>query len=153
MKQKHPDLVATITKNERGEFGLVFAIPRMLQAVLAGIGECQVRVDVRKWYKKRTINQNSTTWGPDYALILAHIYQTTGQSFEPEELHDWHKRKFLGFDESAKFPGLYKPKSTTDLDTVGHAKFREDYCRFWAMQGLYIPDPDPERARVKISKE
>lgn len=141
---KPPEIVATITD----DLSLSFAIPRMLQAVLAGIGKGEkVRVDIRKWYKKRTLDQNATIWGPDYALIIPYVLQTTGQSFDPEELHDFHKRKFLGFDEAKGFPGLYRVKSTRGLDTVGFATFREDYCRFWAENGLYIPDPDPEKKK------
>ena len=140
---KYPEIVATIAKTESGNFVFYFDIPRMLQAALSAIGEgVKVRVDIKKWYKKRTIPQNNMIWGPDYALILAHIQATTGDVFSAEELHDWHKRKFLGFKESNNFPGLYRLGSTKDLDTVGFAKFREDYCRFWAINGLYIPDPD-----------
>lgn len=142
-----PEVVATITD----DLLLEYAIPRLLKAVLAGIGKGEkVRVDVKKWYKKRTIDQNATAWGPDYALILAHIKDTTGDSFTPEELHDWHKRKFLGYTESEQYPGLFKPGSTKDLDTAGFAKFRDAYCDFWGMQGLYVPEPDS--AKKKVSK-
>lgn len=145
---KKPDLVATVIKTDDGMFGLTYSIPRMFQAVLAGIGEgVVVRNDIKKWYKKRTTDQNSTAWGPDYALILEYITKTTGDSFTPEELHLFHKKKFLEVTESDTFPGLYKLGSTKDLDTVGFAKFRDDYCDFWAMIGLYIPDPDPTKKR------
>jgi len=120
----------------------------MLKAVLSGIGKgTQVRVDISKWYKRRTKDQNSTIWGPDYALILAHIKETTGDSFTPDELHDWHKREFLGFKESGRYRGLYKLASTKDLNTVEFAKFRGDYCDFWGSNGLYIPDPDPAKKK------
>lgn len=70
-----------------------------------------------------------------------------GHMFMTEQLHDWHKRKFLGFEESEAYPGLYKPKSTADLDTVGFAEFREAYCKFLAEQGLWVPDPDPDKKK------
>ena len=145
-----PELIATITP----DFELEFAIPRMRKAVLAGIGAGEkVRVDYRKWYKKRTEYQNNTIWGPDYALILAYIQKTTGQSFTPEALHEWHKREFLGFTESVEHKGLYEVKSTKGLDTKGFADFREDYCRYWAEHGLYIPDPDPEKSTKRPRKK
>jgi hypothetical protein len=145
MKQKHPDIVATITNGQ-----LVFHIPRLLQAVLAGIGEGALcRVDVKKFYKKRTDSQNATIWGPDYALILAYIFQTTGQSFEAEELHRWHKEKFLGFEASTVHPGLHKLRSTKVLNTAEFVEFREKYCKYWAGCGLWVPDPDPAKKKRK----
>jgi len=149
VKDKKPDLVATITKDSKGNYGLSYAIPRMLQAVLAGIGEgVQVRHDIKKFYKKRSLDQNYTIWGPDYALILNHIRETTGMPFTSEELHNWHKEKFLGYEEAPGHPGLKRLRSTKDLDTVGFAEFRENFCRYWATNGLYIPDPDPEKKKA-----
>jgi hypothetical protein len=151
MARKHPEIVATIVNKMVCEncghttkgFFLLFSIPRLLMSMLCyiGVGK-KVRVDIKRWYKKRTNKQNATSWGPDYNLIVAFILTETGDLFTSEQLHDFHKSTFLGFDECELAKGLKKPKSTTDLTTVEYNElFRERYCKFWAERGLYIPDP------------
>lgn len=136
---KRLDLVATITD----DFTLNFDIPRLLTAELAQIGAgSKVRVDVKRWYKKRSNQQNRTIWGVDYPIILQFMSDNGEPGYNAEELHDFHKRMLIGFEKSEKFPGMYKIKSSTELDTKEFAdKFREEYCRFWAEKGCYIPDP------------
>ncbi len=135
---KPPELVATIKNGH-----LEFAISRLLQSILAGIGEGkQVRVDIKRWYKKRSTKQNSLSWGHDYPIILSFMAENGEPGYTAEELHDYHKRLFLGFVKSEKFPGLYRVKSSADLDTEEFSvKFRENYVRHWVEKGLYIPDP------------
>ena len=136
------EITATITP----QLELQFNIPRMLRAHLASIGpNVKVRVDIQKWRKPRTLKQNAMIWGPDYTKILAHILEHTGEKYTEEELHHFHKVRFLGYESSKEHRGLYKLKSTKDLDTAGFSKFREDYCRYWAENGLYLPDPEPQR--------
>jgi hypothetical protein len=141
MAKKHLEIVATI----QDDFTVKVHVPRLLKAVLASIGAGElVRIDIAKWYKKRTLKQNATSWGPDYELILQFIATKTGEIFSEEQLHDFHKRKILGYEESELAAGLIKPKSTTDLNTVEFAEFRERYCQYWAERGLFIPDPKPK---------
>jgi len=145
MKSKTEN-VATITDDLK----LDYHIPRILIAVLAQIGRGEkVRVDIKKWYKKRTNDQNAVIWGPDYTLIISHILEHTGELFSPGQLHEWHKEKFIGFIKYDQIPGLYKVGSTKDMDTQEFSEFREKYCKFWAENGLYIPDPDPDKKRRK----
>lgn len=133
-----PRLKATITE----DFKLQWSVPRMLEMVLRGIGAgVDVHVEVKKWYKKRTGKQNATQWGPDLTLIQQYILETTGIWFTKEEIHKKHKKDFLGVKTHPFLPGWEKEKSTTELTTKEMSDFREEYCRYWAEMGLYIPDP------------
>ena len=135
-----PHVKATITD----DFRLEFAIPRQLELVLRTIGAgVAVRVDVKKWFKQRTTKQNSMQWGPDYSVILLFLAEK-GEVWRADDIHDFHKKRFLGYEESAMAKGLLRPRSTTTLNTKEMSDFREDYCRFWADCGLYIPDPERE---------
>ena len=151
MARNDPEIVATIVEEsmckkcghtEKGFF-LDFSIPKLLMSLLCYIGAGKkVRIDIKRWYKKRSNLQNATSWGPDYNLIIAFILTETGEIFTSEQLHDFHKRTFLGFNECSLAKGLKKPKSTTILTTVEYNElFRDRYCKFWAERGLYIPDP------------
>lgn len=138
---KPPRIKATITE----DFKLKFSVPRMLEVALRTIGPgVDVHVEIKKWYKKRTSKQNAVQWALDLSVIQLFILQNTGDYFTEAEIHRHHKEAFLGYEECELVPGIKRLKSTTDLDTVQMAKFREDYCRFWANLGLYIPDPDPD---------
>ena len=139
MAKNHPEIVATITD----DFDLKIHMPSRLKALLCYIGAGkQVRIDVKRWYKKRTNLQNATSWGPDYNKIIGFILEETGQLFTSDQLHEFHKETFLGFDECKLAKGLKSPKSTTQLTTVEYNEsFRELYCKYWAERGLYIPDP------------
>ena len=142
MAKNRPEILAEITD----DFQLKFSIPSMLRAYLKQIGAGKkVRIDIARWYKRRTVKQNAVIWGPDYKIILAYLAEMVGEAWTAEELHDFHKRKFLGYKQSLIAEGLLRPKSTTRLDTLEFSGFREKYCMFWADRGLYLPDPDPEK--------
>lgn len=60
---KQPELVATITKNSVGWYGLQFSMTNLLQKKLDEIGFGNtVRVEIKRFYKKRTDPQNNTMW-------------------------------------------------------------------------------------------
>ena len=136
---KQPELVATITDY----LDLDFAIPRLLTSVLAQIGKGEkVRVDIKKWYKKRSGKQNSYLWAVVYPTIIHYILEKTGQKFTKEELHDRYKKKFLGYEVCELIPDLVKVKSSTELNTKEFSdELVELICIEWADLGLYIPPP------------
>ena len=145
-KKNHPDLIAEVD----GDFNLIFSIPKMLKLHLRTIGEgVKVRVEIVKWYKKRSGKQNSYLWAVVYPTIIAYILESTGQKFTAEDIHERYKRKLLGFDRCELMPDLIKVKSSTDLNTITFTdEFVEQICVEWADLGLYIEPPD-ERWREK----
>lgn len=142
MAKKHPEIVATI----QDDFTVKVHIPRLLKAVLAGIGAGEdIRIDIAKWYKKRTKQQNAYLWSLVYPTILKYILEKTGQTFSLDDLHDRYKKKFLGYEVCKIVPGLVKTKSSTETSTVEFSdEFVELICIEWADNGLYIPPPDPK---------
>jgi len=139
MKEKQPEIVATITD----DLSLDYSIPVILQRWLRTFGtKTKVRVDISKWYKKRTKKQNAYLWAGVYPVIIQYILETTGQKFSDEDLHIRYKRKYLAYDKSELMPDLVKTKSTTDCNTLEFSdEFVEQICVEWGELGLYIPPP------------
>lgn len=133
------EIVATITDN----LELKYHIPRMLTAKLGSIGKgVKVRVDIKRWYKKRSKEQNGYLWSTVYPTITQYILEKTGQKFTSENLHDRYKRKYLGYEQCEIMPDLIKVKSSTELDTKEFwDELIEHICREWAEMGLFIPMP------------
>lgn len=139
-RKNHPEIVATITD----DFKLSYGIPRILELHLRTIGAgVDVRIEIVKWYKKRTRKQNAYLWAVVYPTIIVYILKTTGQRFKTEDLHERYKRKFLGYEECELMPELITVKSSTDLNTIEFSdEFVEEICIEWADLGLFIPPPD-----------
>jgi hypothetical protein len=89
---------------------------------------------VKKWYKKRSNNQNDYYWG----VVIETLCDHTG--YTPEEMHDCLKRKFL-----AKFVddyGFEHIQTTKVLTTTEMEEYLERVKRFSSVElQCYIPDP------------
>ena len=144
-EDKQPELVATISEN----LELDYDFPRLLTSILASNGKgTKVRVDIRKWYKKRTNPQNNYLFGVIYPTIIHYILEKTGQKFTKDDLHDRYKEKFLGYEVCELLPDLRKTKSSTDLNTKEFSdELVELICIEWADLGLYIPPPKKKEDR------
>jgi hypothetical protein len=141
------DIVATVNE----DYTLKLAIPRLLTMKLQQIGAGKkVRLEVKRWQKPRTIQQNAYLWSVVYPTICRYIKDVTGQEFTPEDLHERYKRKYLGY-EVCEIPGtedLTRPKSSAKLDTEEFwDQLVEHICREWADRGLYIPLPKKKRGQ------
>ena len=145
-RKNHPEIVADITD----EFELKFRIPKFFYLHLRTIGAgVPVRIEVFKWYKKRTRKQNAYLWAVVYPTIIAYILEKTGQKFSAEDLHERYKRKFLGFERCEIMPDLIKVKSSTETSTVEFSdEFVELICVEWSDNGLFIPPPDPNYKNI-----
>lgn len=95
----------------------------------------RVIVEVKKFRKNRTDAQNKFWWGVVIDILSKH----TG--YEPEEMHDAIKIKFMPVERA----GLIAGKSTARLTTIEFMELIERVQR-WAAQDLqcYIPDPSEE---------
>ena len=144
MRKNKPEIVADVTE----KYDLKFRIPNLLRATLVQIGANNpVRVDIARWYKKRSPKQNSYLWGVVYPYIIRYIKDKTGQTFTAEDLHERYKRKFLGYERCSMdgMQDLIRVKSSTELNTKEFSDdLVEHICREWAENGLYIPLPGEE---------
>jgi len=96
-------------------------------------------IELKKYRKNRSVRENSYYWG----VIIKELCSFTG--FQPDEMHEVLKMKFLRDDKTIRATGELVPgfKSTKTLNT---AEF-EAYCeaiRVFALADLdcYIPLPN-----------
>ena len=93
----------------------------------------RVTVEVKKFRKNRTDAQNRYWWGVVIDILSKH----TG--YEPEEMHNAIKIKFLPVERA----GLISGKSTKRLTTLEFVDLIERVQRWAAQdQNCYIPDPN-----------
>jgi len=99
----------------------------------------RVTIEVKKFRKNRTDAQNRFWWGVVIDILSKH----TG--YEPEEMHDAIKIKFMPVERA----GLIAGKSTARLTTIEFMELIERVQR-WAAQDLqcYIPDPGEDVAGI-----
>jgi len=99
----------------------------------------RVTIEIKKFRKNRTDAQNRYYWGVVIDILSKH----TG--YEPEEMHDAIKIKFMPVERA----GLIAGKSTARLTTIEFMELIERVQR-WAAQDLqcYIPDPGEDVAGI-----
>jgi hypothetical protein len=102
---------------------------------LATLEGQRVTIEIKKFRKNRTDAQNRYWW----SVVIDILSKHTG--YEPEEMHDAIKIKFLPVHKA----GLIAGKSTARLTTIEFVELIEQVQR-WAAQDLqcYIPDPNEE---------
>ncbi len=96
----------------------------------------QVEVVVKQKRNRRSDRQNRYYWGVVIKIIADHL------GYEPDELHESLKRKFLGEVEDRY--GLRRVASTTMLTTAEFIETYTEPIKRWAAEylRLYIPDPN-----------
>ena len=106
------------------------------QKFLHGFEGKKVEIILRKRKKQRSDQQNRYYWG----AVIDILGKTFG--YEPEEMHEALKFKFLQIDSSIQ-PGLISAQSTTKLSTVEFMDYIAKIQR-WAAQEfqIYLPDPN-----------
>ena len=108
----------------------------------------QVEVTVKRWYKKRSLNQNDYYWGVIIVLITNAINEL-GNEFDSETVHEYLKGLFLKDTKelidknSGETKQIEYIKTTTKLTTVEFETYLEKCRQFAAEQfDTYIPNPN-----------
>lgn len=116
---------------------LEFADPKAWLLSLSKMEGKEVELTIAKRLRKRSLNQNAWYWGVAIELLSEH----TG--YEPEEVHEFLKGKFLKPKEMivGKEKASIVP-STARLSVDGFSKYM-DLIQRWADKELkvYIPSP------------
>ncbi len=96
----------------------------------------RVTIEVKKFKKKRSIEQNSYYW----AVLIDILSKEFG--YESEEIHLMLREKFLRIHDNIH-PDFVIARSTTKLTTVEFVEYIEKIQR-WAAQEhqIYLPDPN-----------
>ena len=97
----------------------------------------KVKVEVKKLTKQRSMSQNRYYWG----IVLNVFGDYLG--YEPEEMHEICKSKFLKDFKMIGDIEVEYVKSTTNLSTADFEQYMEK-IRTWASKefACYIPDPN-----------
>jgi len=122
--------------NNRGTFPKAYSM--MVSAHMKKTIGKVVTIEYKAQVATRTLLQNKYYWG----VIIKMLSQEIG--YDPEVVHDYMKKLFLGY-ETFEFPDgdHHVLKSTTDLDTVKIEEYFKK-IRNWSGDFLncYIPLPN-----------
>lgn len=96
-------------------------------------------VTIVRHRERRTVDQNSLLW-----LWVNCISDETGQ--DKDDLHEYFKQKFLGFDTKTLWGvQVFKSVSTASLDTLQFTQYLERIRAFAAAElGIELPDPQDQ---------
>lgn len=98
----------------------------------------RVEVVVRKRRTQRSDRQNKAYWGLVVAMLAAHL------GYDPEELHDALKAKFLSVGNPDD--PVRPVRSTTSLTTAEFETYVSQIRRLAAELGCDIPEPNEASA-------
>lgn len=113
------------------------------QAVLAYLDKLvegkSYDVTIVRHKERRTVDQNRLLW-----LWLNCISDETGQ--DKNDLHEYFKQKYLGFDTRTMFGvQVYKSVSTSSLDTKQFTQYLEHIQAFASTElGIELPNPEDQ---------
>ncbi len=99
----------------------------------------QWEITVKRWRKKRTLNQNALYW-KWIEEIVGHISDATG--YERDEVHEYLKQRFLA-PKLIEIDGVAIMRfTTTGCDTKGMANYMDRIYRWASTElGLVLPQP------------
>lgn len=99
----------------------------------------RVLVQVKRYYKKRSLNQNDYGHGVLYPLTAQAISEAHGETVTMEQAKEILKHRFLKVERN----GLEFVRPTSELNTAETEEFYEN-CRRWVQEFLnfYIPEPN-----------
>lgn len=116
------------------------------QAAIAHIRDMELaypmRVDVKRYYKKRTIDQNSLYWS--WLEILANEFGNNR-----EEMHDALKMKIMGAT-TVNLAGeiIHLPPNSRHLETKAFSEYMDKVYALALEYGIILPQPN-EKAYEK----
>ena len=100
-------------------------------------------VTIKPYKKQRSVSQNCLLW-LWYGNILRHIYESKGELYSPDDIHEWMKIPRLQPElVSIEGEAVRVRKSTKKLNTKEFTEYLENidhYCG--ANWGLQLPHPD-----------
>ena len=116
--------------------------PELLKAAFRCHERKRVQVEVKRWHKSRSLNQNAYYW----KIIVALVMDAMGDD-DPEAVHEVLKfecnYEMRAYGKGSDRKEYRYPLSTANLDTAQFEAYAER-CRKHAAQffGIYIPLPN-----------
>lgn len=109
---------------------LVFEDTERLQQFLIGMKDKKLTVEIKKYKKPRSLNQNNLYW--EWMTIIGNDL-----GYTPEEMHTTMKARLL-VDRSGKIPVI---RSTTALSTAEMAEYMTHVQRIASEINITLPTP------------
>jgi hypothetical protein len=100
-------------------------------------------VEVKRYQKRRSDQQNRYLWGVVYAAFKRAL-----PGWDPEDIHDYLLGECFGWEtiEGMGRKRLKPIKRSSKLSTVEFAEYVDFAIRKGAEHGVYVPPPDMEQA-------
>ena len=113
-------------------------IDRLNQALLSQ--ELPLQVDFRPYKSKRSTDQNSLYWAW-LSTIKDHIYQSMGETFTEDDLHDYYREQFLPvIRKEINGVEIKRLTSTTKLKVAEFSEYMQKIDeRCISKMGLMLP--------------
>ena len=112
----------------------------------------EVTITIERKRRKRSNEQNAYLWCCIYPLIKQGFYETCGETFTINEVHEIMKLKFNFIELTNESTGevITAPKSTTKNTKFEQEQYHEQ-CRQFAIEWFNITIPLPnEQIEIKI---
>ena len=103
-------------------------------------------ISLKEEQKRRSDKQNDWYWGVAIPTIIADIQNMSGEIYTKQDIHDWNLSKAIGLKTEVKEMFgetiiVYKQKRTSRMSTTEFNTFKETIQKYWAENGVDIPDP------------
>ena len=111
-----------------------------------------ITISIQRQKTKRSNNQNKYLWGCIYPLIKQGFFETCGEVFTIDEVHEIMKLKFNFIELTNESTGevITAPKSTTKNTKFEQEQYHEQ-CRQFALEWFNITIPLPnEQIEIKL---
>lgn len=107
----------------------------------------EITITIEKKKRKRSNEQNAYLWGCVYPLVKMQFYETCGEVFTIEEVHEIMKMKFNSVELINEDTGevIVVPKSTTNNSKFEQEQYHEqirNFAKEWF--NIHIPLPNEE---------
>ena len=112
----------------------------------------EVTITIERKRRKRSNEQNAYLWCCIYPLIKQGFYETCGETFTINEVHEIMKLKFNFIELTNESTGevITAPKSTTKNTKFEQEQYHEQ-CRQFALEWFNITIPLPnEQIEIKL---
>ena len=112
----------------------------------------EITITIERKRRKRSNEQNAYLWCCIYPLIKQGFYETCGETFTINEVHEIMKLKFNFIELTNESTGevITAPKSTTKNTKFEQEQYHEQ-CRQFALEWFNIAIPLPnEQIEIKL---
>ena len=112
----------------------------------------EITITIERKRRKRSNEQNAYLWACVYPLIKQGFFETCGEVFTIEEVHEIMKLKFNFIELTNESTGevITAPKSTTKNTKFEQEQYHEQ-CRQFALEWFNIAIPLPnEQIEIKL---